>query len=83
MLSWKKIDNYCIRSECGQWFIAKVIVLGEVKYEVRRALPKVGRDATLAEKVAANTGEFHGAFLLPADARAKANEMNIEVREAA
>lgn len=33
-LSWKRLNEYSMVSDCGQFYVSKCSVLGEIKYEV-------------------------------------------------
>jgi hypothetical protein len=72
-LSWTKVDNYALRSECGEWTICKVIVLGEVWFELRKRVPRPATDADVWAKAKHFSGEHHGRFKTTMEAKAKAN----------
>lgn len=33
-MNWRRVSSYCIKSDCGRFQIAKVIVLGGALYEL-------------------------------------------------
>lgn len=48
-MTWHKVSDYHLRSECTRYTIAKVYVCGVVKYELWRGRERVGDWATAEE----------------------------------
>jgi hypothetical protein len=79
MLTWVKVDNYALRSECGTWTICKIILIGQVRFELRRSVPRAGRNASVWEKARSISGDNHGSFLTTREAKDRAEQLTEEV----